>query len=115
MALQEQKKGFLVSDLKVKREQNAVGLEHDLSRLVAVANLQSCVDFVKICQPVSAKRDSQSVVHRCSAGSRICIGTISMTVQKGETITALHSQTFSPATKRPAVPVKESLWMVLLF
>lgn len=64
---------------------------------MAVANLQSCADFVKICQPASAKRNSQSVVHRCSAGSRICVGIVSVTVRKGET---LYSLTFSPATKR---------------
>lgn len=67
---------------------------------MAIANLQRCADFVKICQPASAKRNSQSVVHRSSAGSRICLGIISVTVQKGETGTALYSLIFSPATKR---------------
>lgn len=82
---------------------------------MAVANLQSCVDFVKICQSASAKRNSQSVVHRCSAGSRICLRTVPMTVQKGETVTTLYFLTFSLATKSPAVPLKESLWMALQF
>lgn len=67
---------------------------------MAVANLQSCVDFVKICQPASAKRNSQSVVHRRSTDSRLCLGTVPSTVQKGEMVTALYSLTFSPVTKR---------------
>lgn len=85
----KKKEGFLVSDLTVKWGQSAVGLEHDLSKLVAVANLQSFIGFVKICQPASSKRNSQCVVHRCSAGSRICLGIISAT----ETSTALYSLT----------------------
>lgn len=86
--------------LRVKWGQKAVGLDHNLSRPMAVVNLQSWADLVKTDQAVPAKRNRRSVVHSVSCWKQKTSQHYIRYCTKRETGAAIYSLTSSPATKK---------------